>query len=211
MGPIFPCNFRFLWWTRKHFITEQLPRNEFPVASVRWGAVFDPWHLDLPPPAVCGFLVLEKRVPLPPPKKKKKTKIRSLIWQDVNKKHKGRFCHGFWLICWSWKLLDRIGISGLGFPWRIGCLCSSKWIMFFMLGEMMNPKPLKPPPSFVAHLSNSVNFILWKEGLDHVEMILCQAQFFFYQEDGGRVPNLIHWDALIDPHGPLFFMAFSSG
>lgn len=49
-----------------------------------------------------------------------------------------------------------------------------------MLGEMMNQKPLKPPQtlSFVAHLSNSVNFTLWKECLDHVEMILCQAQFF---------------------------------
>ena len=39
-------------------------------------------------------------------------------------------------------------------------------------------------------------------------MILCQAQFFFYQEDGGRVPNLIHWDALIDPHGQLVYGFF---
>ena len=119
------------------------PRNEFPVASVRWGAVFDPWHLDLPPPAAGLFLVLKKRLP-PPPPQKKNTKNKQnksfLIWQDVNnKKRQGKILP--WILvdfCWSWKLLDRIkGFQDWDFHEEsIGCLKrSSKWIIFPCWGK----------------------------------------------------------------------------
>ena len=120
---------------------------------------------------------------------------------SVCKKPGGKFCMDFGWFVVNAHVYSIDGIKWFldfgNLPW-IGCLCWSNWIISRGSGgKIMNKNPLKPPPSFfVVHLA--VNFILWKERLDHMRWSSVVGFFFpprkLHFLGHLRAPNLIHWD-----------------